>query len=102
MSEHKTEDWKDIAIHFAVGTMREMGNNIARSFQEKMDRAVAIAMRKIFSGVLLFIGIVFLLVGVAQILGEVLGGSPAFGYVLVGAFSVVVAMAMSIVKGEKM
>lgn len=95
------EDWKDVAIHFAVGAMRELGNTILRSFHEKVDSAVGFIIRKLFSTVLLCVGLVFLLVGLAQLLNDLVKGSSSVGYVLVGAVAIFVSMMISIVKGEK-
>ena len=96
--EEESEDWKDIALHFAVGTMREMGNTIIRSFHEKIDGIAAAIARKFFSMLFLGVGMVFLLVGIAQLIGMLAGGFAFIGYILVGAFSVCIALLLSVVK----
>lgn len=100
--EKESENWRDLALHFAVGTMRELGNTVLRSFYDKIDRAVASIIRKLLSALLLSIGLVFLLIGLAEIIGELMGGSSSVGYVIVGAISIMIAMVMSLAKGEKM
>lgn len=99
--KEKSEDWRDVALHFAVGTMRELGNTVLRSFHEKIDVVIASIVRKLFSTLLLCIGLIFLLVGLAQLINDVLGGI-SIGHIVVGAVAIVLAMGMSIVKEGKM
>lgn len=97
-----SEDWRDIALHFAVGTMRELGNTVLRSFQDKIDRAVSSLVRRLFSTLFLCVGLVFLLVGLANLVNDLLPGSTSVGYILVGAVAIVIAMVTSFVKGGRM
>ena len=96
--EEQKEDWKDLAFHFAIGTMREMGNNIVKSFHEKIDAFFGAMARKFFSTLFLGVGIVFLLVGTAQYIAMLSGGFSFLGYLSVGIGSVLIAMLISIVK----
>lgn len=100
--KEESEDWRDVALHFAVGTMRELGNTVLRSFHEKVDQVVSSVVRRIFSVLLLCTGLIFVLVGLAKLLGELLGGSPSIGYVLVGALAILMAMVINVARGEKM
>lgn len=97
----EAEDWKDVALHFAVGTMRELGNNVLRSFHERLDRVVASIARKLFSMLLLCVGLTFLLVGLAHLVNDLIGGSSSMGYILVGAIAMATAMILSIVKEDR-
>ena len=95
--EAEKEDWKDAAIRFAVGAVRETGSAIVQGFHEKADAFSAAVARKIFCVLFLSMGFVFLFVGIAQIIATVTG-LAFFGFLFSGVLSIVIGLILHIVK----
>lgn len=86
----ESEDWKDVAMRFAVGTMRELGNTLTNSLHEKIDRMFRAFIRRMFFVFLLIIGSTFILLGFVYSINTLLA-SDFLGYILVGGLSLIIA-----------
>lgn len=93
--ESTLSDWKEIALQFGVNAVREFSRKAIEGVHQKIEQAVTMLIRRLLVLFLLLIGIIFLLVGVAQVINSLLVGS-SLGYIVVGAVSVVIAVIVSL------
>jgi len=94
------QDWTESMLKLAVSAATSMGKNFVEGLHKKIDRAIASALRNIFILFLVLLGIIFLMVGLAQGIGEYLGASNAIGYISIGAIAIIVAALVNYAKKE--
>lgn len=93
-------EWIDLIVHFFSSTLGSIGKSFAESIQQKMRAAVAMLLRGIFAILLCIVGLVFMLVGLAQAIGAFMGLGDSVGYIIVGAMAVLVGLLVSADKKE--
>lgn len=82
--EERPDDWKSIAMSLVTSAIQQSSSGIIQAVHEKIEDAKRSAAQGLTILFMVLLGGAFLLVGGAQLLGEVLGHS-GYGYVVVGA-----------------
>ena len=59
---------------------------------QKVNHFSGVVMRRIMMAILLLIGVVFIMIGFAQLLGQLAGRLSFVGYLIVGGLAIVVAL----------
>jgi hypothetical protein len=67
--------------------------SLLKDLRAKMKKAFGTAIKKTIAGIILVLGFIFLLVGLAQIIGRATGYGNGAGYAIVGAIIILLAWA---------
>ena len=94
----KKDHWLELSFEFLRTTLTNLGKNIVEGVHEKIDAVVVAVVRQLTMMFLLILGLVFLLVGVAKFLNDLIGKSDAIGYVSVGGGLLLIVFLMSMVR----
>ena len=96
-NKHKDDgiDWGNLCSTTLLGNVKGIAEGITSGFKKKIRDAVSRTTRRFVANALIFLGLVFLMVGLAIFLNEVLRLSNGIGYAVVGILIVMVGVVVN-------
>lgn len=91
-------DWRVEATSLISGAVSGIRTSLMQAVQEKVDQAKLYVVRQVVTLFFLLTGVLFLMIGAAHLLSQILDGGSSLGFLLVGSSSVVLASMLHLVR----
>jgi len=88
------KDWKDILLTMLTAVFKQYTAMISEGIREKINAIISDAKKLTIITTLLVIGFIFILVGSAQMISELLECNYSFGYIAVGSLLLIIGIIM--------
>ncbi len=98
--EEKTsgETWKAMVRGFLDSFVKNFAGNFLTNIKARIEEGIENLKRNLFAGALAIVGIVFLLVGAALVLDQIIGFYRGLGYLIMGALLMLIVLIIKAIK----
>lgn len=96
--QERSRDWKLEALGIVSGLVSGIKNGIVEAVQERVEQTRITFIRKASMMGMMFMGVLFLLLGIAHLINSFFQTTDAVGYLVIGSIGVVGAAFMSLFK----
>lgn len=93
--EETTSDWKAILLPIVTTLFQQYSTIIAEGIHEKVDQLLTEATKRLIIALLMLIGAVFALVGIAYLINELFNTEPSTGFLVVGGAVLIIGILMN-------
>jgi len=94
-------DWVNMMKIFVMENAKVLAANAAGEVRKKIKTVISESTQRFITSTLIFIGLIFLMIGLAVFINEAVGNSNSIGYVVVGILVVAGGVIMKDGIGKK-
>lgn len=98
--EEQGSDWKAILLPIVTTLFQQYSTIIAEGIHDKVDSLLSEATKRLIIALLILIGAVFALVGIAYLINEIFGTNPSTGFLVVGGAVLLVGILMNYARNK--
>ena len=90
--------WGELAMSFTSGLFKKLSFDLVLGFKEQWDKFMLRTKSEIFAGIFIFLGLIFMMVGLAIFIENVFGEFPGVGFIFVGFIFILAGWLASLIR----